>query len=301
MARTQARILTSIWNDEDFLALDGSPQRLYMFLLSQPNLSHAGLLPLTVKRWANRANDVTVQSIEADIEALERAAFVVVDEATEELLIRSLVRNDGIWKQPKMMLAMRSDAGEIMSPRLQAALRSELARIDTTEIPKPEVREHIEDVIASMIGGPTDTPGEAQPIPLDTPTRNPHAGGHALASASTTTSVTTSTTGDWPASDPTAELLIEHANAYTAPLPPSALTTVRTAIMRLVADGVPAEQIRAGLTRMREKSLSAGLLPQLVAETIPTTDRRTRPSTTDAAVAQGLALVDRYSTQEIAQ
>jgi hypothetical protein len=59
MARGHGRILTSIWEDSDFLALDEREQRLYLFLISQPNLNHAGLLPLTLRRWSRKAAGLT--------------------------------------------------------------------------------------------------------------------------------------------------------------------------------------------------------------------------------------------------
>lgn len=40
MARTHGRIMAAIWNDGDFIAMRGSAQRMFMFLLSQPDLSY---------------------------------------------------------------------------------------------------------------------------------------------------------------------------------------------------------------------------------------------------------------------
>src|SRR5258708_6217558 len=101
MARGHGRILTSIWEDADFLALTQQQQRLYLFLISQPNLNHAGLLPLTLRRWAGKAAGLTAVELDEHLAALAAARFIVMDEDTEELLIRSFVRNDGVWKQPK--------------------------------------------------------------------------------------------------------------------------------------------------------------------------------------------------------
>jgi hypothetical protein len=92
--------------------------------------------------------------------------------------------------------------------------------------------------------------------------------------------------------DPTGQLIAEHAAAYSQVPPPSALVPVKREVMRLVAENVPPDRIRAGLARMREKRLAASLLPQLVTETAQPT------STTDARVAAGLALVDKYREAE---
>lgn len=132
MARNHGRILASVWADAEFRDLTPDAQRLYFFLISQPNLNHAGLLPMTLRRWAGAARGLTVADVRGSLAELDGARFVVVDEDTEEVLIRTLVRNDGIWKQPKVMLAMESAAGEIVSPALRAALVAELERLDLT-------------------------------------------------------------------------------------------------------------------------------------------------------------------------
>ena len=134
MARGHGRILTSIWEDADFLALDEREQRLYLFLISQPNLNHAGLLDLTLRRWSRKARGLTSVELEKLLQALEGARFIVMDEDTEELLIRSFVRNDGVWKQPKVMGAMVSGALEISSKHLQRALLDEMERIPLDEL-----------------------------------------------------------------------------------------------------------------------------------------------------------------------
>ena len=64
MARGHGRILTSIWEDGDFLDLDEREQRLYLFLISQPNLNHAGLLDLTLRRWSRKARGLTSAELE---------------------------------------------------------------------------------------------------------------------------------------------------------------------------------------------------------------------------------------------
>ena len=129
MERGHGRILTSIWEDADFLALGEREQRLYLFLISQPNLNHAGLLDLTLRRWSRKARGLTSAELEKLLQALEETRFVVMDEDTEELLIRSFIRNDGVWRMPKVMGAAVSGALEISSKHLQRALLDEMDRI----------------------------------------------------------------------------------------------------------------------------------------------------------------------------
>lgn len=160
MARGHGRILTRIWDDPDFIVLAPELQRLYLFLISQPNLNHAGLLPLTLKRWSLKAHGLTPDLLLSQLTVLGFAGFVVVDETTEELLVRSFVRNDGVWKQPQVMGAMVSGALEISSHQLRWALLDEVDRIPLDELsdepgrrgiaPRAEVRGHIETLRAAF-------------------------------------------------------------------------------------------------------------------------------------------------------
>lgn len=187
MARSHGRILSGIWQDPDFRALPAEPQRMYLFLLSQPNLTHAGLLPLTVRRWASAALDLTPERVRAALAALEAARFVVVDGDAEELLIRTLVRNDGVWKQPKVMIRMGEDAREITSARLRAAFVTEMHRLPLDQL-KPDTRAVVEGVVKGIIadftpdpagpsgGGPDSTHGTLPEGVSDTPSDTPRHG-----------------------------------------------------------------------------------------------------------------------------
>lgn len=95
MARSHAKILCTIWDPgSDFIALTRSAQGMYQLLLSQKKLTLVGLLTYTPSRWARLAADTTLASVEGDIDELQAGRFVVVDRDTDELLIRTLVKND---------------------------------------------------------------------------------------------------------------------------------------------------------------------------------------------------------------
>src|SRR3954466_9553738 len=115
MARSHGRVLASIWRDEDFLAHEPSAQRLYMLLLSQPDLEHSGLIGLRLARWAQLGKGTSPATIRADLVALQdQGRFVVVDWDTEEVLVRTLIKNDGIWKSPRLMEIVARDFCNIM-------------------------------------------------------------------------------------------------------------------------------------------------------------------------------------------
>jgi hypothetical protein len=133
MARTHGRIYSRIW-EGDFRALTRGAQWMYEFLLSQADLNQAGLIGLRLRRWAGMAADVTPDELIRDLEELEAARWVVVDWDEEEVLIRTFLRNDLVYKQPNVMLAAGNDAREIASPKLRAALLLELDRIPLDEL-----------------------------------------------------------------------------------------------------------------------------------------------------------------------
>jgi hypothetical protein len=167
VARTEARIFTSIWKDQDFLAHDPGAQRLYLFLLSQEELTYCGVMPLRIPRWARKAAGLTVADVERQLKALEGTAypspdpaseelhppFVITDEETGELFTRSLLRRDGAWKQPNLLKQARESAEQIESPRIRAALLAELRRIPVDESPSSQVRTLVAEFIADLDQG----------------------------------------------------------------------------------------------------------------------------------------------------
>lgn len=129
MSRSYARIMTAIWRDKDFLALDVSPQRTYLMLVTQPDISAAGTLPLRVRRWASLAANSTGTTLGADLQTLTEARFIVADKKTEELLIRSFVRWDGGHTNGKRLPVIVAAADAVDSAPLREALALEFERL----------------------------------------------------------------------------------------------------------------------------------------------------------------------------
>jgi hypothetical protein len=150
LARSHARIFTSIWDDPDFLARSSLAQRFYMMLLSQPNLGHAGILPTTVRRWTLLSADEDEDALRGAMAEMTEHRFVVVDERTEELLIRSLIRNDGVWKQPKVLAVAIAEAASIRSPSLRSCVADELARLDEVSSLPDKTRPEVEALLKDL-------------------------------------------------------------------------------------------------------------------------------------------------------
>jgi hypothetical protein len=130
MARSYAALYHRIWADPAWRALDVDSQHLYLLLISQDNLNLAGVLPLQVRKWSKcvRGWDETV--VADALDRLRGDHFVVVDDDTEEVLIRTLVRNDGAYKTPGMLASILKFAESIQSPDLRVVLAVELGKLD---------------------------------------------------------------------------------------------------------------------------------------------------------------------------
>lgn len=130
MARDHARLRAGIWSDPDFLALAASQQRAYLLALSQPGITYCGVLPYTPRRWARLAPDTTEADIRAALDELAARRFVVIDEDTEELLIRTFIKHDGVLKSPNVARsALNSWTHGIHSQRIRGHVLLELTRL----------------------------------------------------------------------------------------------------------------------------------------------------------------------------
>lgn len=128
MARDHARLLVSIWTDEDFTGLTSGQQLTYLSLISSPDLSWCGVLPLLPQRLALLSADATERKVRANLAALEDGRFIVTDEVTAEILVRSYVRHDNLLRQPNVVKAMVKALQKVHSDKLQRTVVAELNR-----------------------------------------------------------------------------------------------------------------------------------------------------------------------------
>lgn len=123
MGRSEARVQTRIWAENpEWRALSSSAQRVYLLALSQSNMSLCGIVPYTSRRWASFAADTKPADISAAVTELEEHRFVLVDEDTEELMIRTFIKNDGVLGKSKVVIGMTREWANILSARLRKAV-----------------------------------------------------------------------------------------------------------------------------------------------------------------------------------
>jgi hypothetical protein len=175
MASSYAKVMRSVWSDDDFRALSPRGQHLFLLLISQPQISYAGHLAYTPKRWAKLSNGCTPEEVEHAIAELEVARFVVRDVETDELLIRTYPRNDGVTDSPNLVVALWKAWAEIVSPKLRAIVARELPEkvFDGERFPEPPpelVALHHDETAGQRTSEPVTEP-IAEPIAI--PSRNP--------------------------------------------------------------------------------------------------------------------------------
>jgi hypothetical protein len=129
MARHYARIVTSIWEDDEFSALSIGAQRTYLMLISQPDVTACGSLAVTVRRWARRMPPKDQPQLLPWLRELASAKFIVMDEDTEELLIRTFVKWDGGANNNLRVKAIESASIGVRSPILRRAMAVELGKV----------------------------------------------------------------------------------------------------------------------------------------------------------------------------
>lgn len=122
------KLMSSIWGDKDFTALNDREQKVFMMLFSFPTRNLAGVVPLTIRRWSKCSSDATETNVKAALLALAKLRFIIIDLDTEEVLIRTYIRNDEVWKQPNLMTRCLRYCEAVASERLKAEIAIELQR-----------------------------------------------------------------------------------------------------------------------------------------------------------------------------
>ncbi|MBF6459829.1 hypothetical protein IU433_12355 [Nocardia puris] len=169
MARDHGRVLCRIWRDRDFRALPRTAQALYVQLVSQQEINNAGVLPLMLSKWAKGCDELTSDGLVKDLAALIDGRFVVVDSDSEEVLVRSFIRNDGVLKQPNVFKNALRCAEQVESGEIRRVLAAELRRTGRRDAVA------VADEIDPSGGDsePFENPSTRVPEPFENPSESP--------------------------------------------------------------------------------------------------------------------------------
>lgn len=133
MAKDFATVNVGMWGDPDFRALPAPAQHLYLMLWTSPGLSYCGVHDWRPGRLAVRAGGVAADDLRVIARCLEARHFVVLDDDTEEILVRSWMRFDQIMKKPRLAISCIAAYSEVASDLLRGVVVHELQKIRSLE------------------------------------------------------------------------------------------------------------------------------------------------------------------------
>jgi len=125
MARQYAKVFTFVWGS-DFRTLSRDAQYLYLLIISNPKLSPAGVLTYQPRKWARYSVGTEAPAIEAAFEELRRAAYLIHDEDTDEVLVRSFIRHDRGYRNQFLRKSIVSSIDAVESVAIADQARREL-------------------------------------------------------------------------------------------------------------------------------------------------------------------------------
>lgn len=129
MARNHARILSSVWDDDDFLALSEAAQRAYFVVISQPELTACGVLTFNPKRLGRLANDSTAARVNKAVRFLVAAGYLILDDDTDEMWVRTFMKHDRINESPNMLKAAARSWRSIHSRSIRQHVYDQLPEV----------------------------------------------------------------------------------------------------------------------------------------------------------------------------
>lgn len=129
MANAAALINEGLWRkDREFQALPRGAQCTFCQVLAQRDLDTAGVLTLHLDLLAKGCNELTTDQLREDFVVLEQRRFVFVDYETDELFIRSYVRQVSS-KNRNSWYSVPKNARMVASEKIRHELAQELRRL----------------------------------------------------------------------------------------------------------------------------------------------------------------------------
>ncbi len=195
MAREHANIRLDMWGDADWRQLSRDAQWLYELLLTHPDTNRAGVSDWRPGRLAKMAVRTSPADIRRMGDELASRFFIVIDDETEEVAIRSYVKYDGVLKQPNLTITMANDWTGIASERIRAVIAFEVQRLRQAkpELPGWKSEQHLETLLSAPA---LNIRADPSADPKRDPSVDPSVKGQAdpsVEGATTSTSTSTST------------------------------------------------------------------------------------------------------------
>ncbi len=128
MARERASINVDIWGDADFRNLTAEAQSLYFKLMSHPKLDYCGVVEFHPGRLAALSREQSAGSVMRAAQELAWAYYCVIDQTTDECMVRGFLRHDGVLLQPRLAVSAAKAYAAIGSNKIRAVIVHEVLR-----------------------------------------------------------------------------------------------------------------------------------------------------------------------------
>lgn len=172
MPRDHARIHTDIWGDDDWLDLSPEAQHLYFVLYTGPP-SFCGGGDWQPKKIAARARSWTADDVNRAAAELQDGLFLLLDLDTDEYLIRSWVKHDGLYRVQNMAVSMANARAALASRKLRGVVVFEVSKLRDAE---PTLESWKKDAVSKMLSQTALDPASQQ---WSSPWASPNARGKA--------------------------------------------------------------------------------------------------------------------------
>ncbi|MGW5267302.1 hypothetical protein ACWEQ4_01500 [Rhodococcus sp. NPDC003994] len=127
--RKYERTNNDIWTDEDFRALPPAAQHLYFVLSTDPTMTQTGVADWRPARIALKSAGWTPAAVCDAARILAERLFIVVDEESEEVLLRSKIKHDAVLVNPNSAVGMCNKVPMIASTTLVGVVVFELRKL----------------------------------------------------------------------------------------------------------------------------------------------------------------------------
>lgn len=168
-----AQIKLDIWGNDDWLDLSPPAQHLYFVLWTSPELSYCGTGEWHPGKIAAKAKGWTPDGVCGAAVELSRELFLLVDLNTDEFILRSWIKHDGLWRSPTMAVSMVNARAALASRTLRGVIVHEVSKLKDRE---SSYSSWSKDAVVQMLSQKAVDPETADPYTgnsLFDPTANP--------------------------------------------------------------------------------------------------------------------------------
>lgn len=163
MARDHARVNIAIWGSTEFRTLSPAAQHLYFVLVTSSTLNYAGVADWRPKRLAALSESWTEDDVNRAAHELSRERVVIIDEDTEEALVRTWIKHDGLIDQPRMAVSVANAYAGISSIMIRGVIVHELGKLKES---KPALKGWAKPKLLEVLDEPETDPNETRIYPL---------------------------------------------------------------------------------------------------------------------------------------